>query len=387
MSTETVTHRAGLTDLELADRMEVCWEYHRVLLVSAIEHAAKRGLAPQRWSAWTIPRDKKDWPTPAELAHRLFACRAAWIPRYLPRAEIGQGKHKDVFYVGNADGDAGRSMPIPLYRQPRVVDFAGGFAGDDLALLARAIGKGDDQQAAYREALAYFGIAPKATERKATSPRPAPPPPVEPEPDHDTNEHAQELWREAAPLCDCQLGAAYLRSHGIWRWPEPIYFHPACYFGEGRSTAPVILAPVNDPITGLVRAIWQIKLDAEGRKLWRGAYGRIPHGASSRLFDHWPGHLGIAEGLEDALALHLKTGLPCWAALTASLMADMILPDRVRTVTICQDNDPPDRNGRRAGPEAAQKLARRLRAEGRQVEIIASNTGKDANDALLKAVQ
>ena len=65
----------------------------------------------------------------------------------------------------------------------------------------------------------------------------------------------------------------------------------------------------------------------------------------------------------------------------------MILPDRVRTVTICQDNDAPDRNGRRAGPEAAQKLARRLRAEGRQVEIIASNTGKDANDALLKAVQ
>ena len=64
-----LTELTALTDLELADRMEVCWEYHRVLLVSAIEHAAKRGLAPRRWSAWTIPRDKKDWPTPAELAH------------------------------------------------------------------------------------------------------------------------------------------------------------------------------------------------------------------------------------------------------------------------------------------------------------------------------
>ena len=51
MSTETVTHRAGLTDLELADRMEVCWEYHRVLLVSAIEHAAKRGRGGRREGA------------------------------------------------------------------------------------------------------------------------------------------------------------------------------------------------------------------------------------------------------------------------------------------------------------------------------------------------
>ena len=162
---------------------------------------------------------------------------------------------------------------------------------------------------------------------------------------------------------------------------------PACYFGEDRPTAPAILAPVNDPHTGLVHAIWRIRLDSQGRKVWRGAYGRIPHGASSRLFDHWPGRLGIAEGIEDAIALRLKTGWPTWASLTASLMANMILPDRVRRVLICQDNDQPDHNGRRPGPDAAQRLAARLRAEGREVRIIASDHGKDANDALRKAVQ
>ena len=124
-----------------------------------------------------------------------------------------------------------------------------------------------------RRGSGLFSASPPRPRNQGHVAEAAPPPPVEPEPDDDNNEHAQELWREAAPLCDCQLGAAYLRSRGIWRWPEPIYFHPACYFGEGRSTAPAILAPVNDPITGLVRAIWRIKLDGRGqqalaRRLW-----------------------------------------------------------------------------------------------------------------------
>ena len=128
MSTETVTHRAGLTDLELADRMEVCWEYHRVLLVSAIEHAAKRGLAPRRWSAWTIPRDKKDWPSRPSL--RTGCSRAA------PLGYRGTSR------VPNRRGQAqGRVLCRqrrwrcwPIHADPAVpaaarLDFAGGFAG------------------------------------------------------------------------------------------------------------------------------------------------------------------------------------------------------------------------------------------------------------------
>ena len=65
-------------------------------------------------------------------------------------------------------------------------------------------------------------------------------------------------------------------------------------------------------------------------------------------------------------------------------MAALILPPRFQNVLVIQDNDPPDRDGRRPGPAAAQALRRRLEAEGRAVEIIASNTGKDANDALLQ---
>ena len=59
-------------------------------------------------------------------------------------------------------------------------------------------------------------------------------------------------------------------------------------------------------------------------------------------------------------------------------MGELVLPDRLRRVTIVADRDP---NG--VGLAGAGKLARRLLAEGRKVEIVQARTGKDANDVLL----
>src|SRR4051794_35934347 len=101
------------------------------------------------------------YPAAAEVAHMLAKCRASWLPTYFPNGVLR--KDEGMFYLGSAEGEAGRSLPVPLRStKPWLVDFSGDFAGDDLALLTRAIGKGADMKAGYAEALAFLGIG-KAT--------------------------------------------------------------------------------------------------------------------------------------------------------------------------------------------------------------------------------
>ena len=308
----------------------------------------------------------------AELAAMLAQRRAHWLQHYFPA-----GRHRGgVFYLGSADGEAGDSLPVPLRAtKAGLIDFAGGFKGDDLSLLARAIG--GDAKAGYAEALAYLGIS-----GETTAPKLKPKPP-EPKPERDNSEQAQELWREAASIgwAECP-GDRYLRNRGIMppceagisRWPDTLRFHEACPFG--RERAPAIIVAVHSHRSHMVVAIWRIRLTPAGEKIERKGLGPTK-GNASRLF--WPDgdEVAITEGVEDALAFHQQHGVPAWAALSATNMAALIVPPRLRRIVVCADNDA-------AGHAAAQKLARRLRDEGRQVRIIASDFGKDANDALLR---
>lgn len=51
--------------------------------------------------------------------------------------------------------------------------------------------------------------------------------------------------------------------------------------------------------------------------------------------------LGIAEGVETALAAMQLTGVPCWACLGAARMASVAIPESVRRLHIFADNDKP----------------------------------------------
>jgi DNA primase len=197
-------------------------------------------------------------------------------------------------------------------------------------------------------------------------------------------ELAQEIWRQANPMWQCvrndpcpsdHPGKVYLESRGLWICPETLYFHPACPFGE--TTAPAILAPVNSHRTGLVEAVWRIRLNAHGQKVVRYGLGPMK-GNASRLY--WsPGpDLAIAEGVEDAIAVHKRHGLPAWAALSASNMPELILPRHYTRVLIFADHDADG-----GGLKAAHKLARRLQDEGRTVHVLRPTNHKDPNDVLL----
>ena len=66
--------------------------------------------------------------------------------------------------------------------------------------------------------------------------------------------------------------------------------------------------------------------------------------------------LGLAEGIETALAAMQLTGVPCWACLGSQRMARVAIPDTVRELHIFGDNDDP---GRLAVEQTAKAHAHR----------------------------
>jgi hypothetical protein len=108
----------------------------------------------------------------------------------------------------------------------------------------------------------------------------------------------------------------------------------------------------------------------------RRALGRLGAGAV-RLRTPEGGLLGLAEGIETALAATALTGMPCWAALGNERLARVAIPATVRRVILFLDNDFP---GRRAGRLARNVLERRGFAV--QTRLPAAS-GADWNDVLL----
>ena len=97
-------------------------------------------------------------------------------------------------------------------------------------------------------------------------------------------------------------------------------------------------------------------------------------GCAIRLFEE-ADTLGISEGIENALAYHVLTGVPVWAAGSTSGLKAIELPAEVRTVVIIADPDP-------AGENAARVAAMRLTCDSRKVRIARPPDGLDFNDLL-----
>jgi hypothetical protein len=210
----------------------------------------------------------------------------------------------------------------------------------------------------------------------ALKPRPKPSPTDASSGDPTNAEQAiRRVWeqtiepdgQEAEPM------RRYLLRRGIETLPNPsvVRFHPALGYYEDRvkkGAYPAMIARVTSPQAALV-SLHRTYLTREGRKApvacrkkTMTACGPMQGGAI-RLFPAGP-ELGIAEGIETALAVRERTGMPVWAALSATLLERWEPPADVRLVVIWADLD---RSG--AGQAAANGLRDRLLAHGLQVAL------------------
>ena len=140
-------------------------------------------------------------PAASDISAHLRASRANWLPRVFPAGRVRAG----VFYLGNPDGDAGESFPVPLdgNRAESLTDFGGDFRGDDLDLLAR--GTRQSLADALKDAAAMFGLDHGSNnDMKRNSPKPA--------------QKSLEPFPEGGTLPDHpQLG----RPDGTWLYRRP----------------------------------------------------------------------------------------------------------------------------------------------------------------------
>lgn len=187
---------------------------------------------------------------------------------------------------------------------------------------------------------------------------------------------ALACWREGQPIRDT-LAERYLRGRGIaCPLPETLRFHPACWHPSAKRV-PALVAMVEGADRFAVHRSYLagagLKAELEPAKAMLGTVA----GGAVRLAEA-AGPLVVAEGIETALSLAsglLRGPAAIWAALSASGMAGLRLPEPPGRLTVATDGD-------EAGRAAGQALAERAAALGWAVSLLPAPDGRDWNDVL-----
>lgn len=189
----------------------------------------------------------------------------------------------------------------------------------------------------------------------------------------------REVWVGSRPVTKGDPVWTYLNSRiDIDVIPGDLRFHPALSHSDG-GRHPAMLALMRYP-NGEAASIHRTYLTEDGRKAAVSEVKKFMAGkplptASIRLGTAGLS-VGIAEGIETALAASRWFMEPVWAASNATLLEAWVPPAGVRRVLIAGDNDKSF-----TGQASAFVLARRLVRDGFEVEVrIPEHQGADWAD-------
>jgi hypothetical protein len=202
----------------------------------------------------------------------------------------------------------------------------------------------------------------------------------ETESDAQKTARALRIWNDEASEVNDTLGEQYLRRRGLDlpEDDEALRFCYACPFNGTHY--PTLVALFRDIHSNEPRAIHRIAITAGGLLIAKRMLGRVG-GCAVKIDDDVEQGLVIGEGIETCLAARMRGLKPCWALGSAGAIRSFPLLAGIDCLTILVDNDEPDRNGRRAGPDAAAQCSARWTAAGREVRrIMPRRTGYDMAD-------
>jgi len=205
------------------------------------------------------------------------------------------------------------------------------------------------------------------------------------EPRHDQAETLAAvwaLWRSAKPIVADDLADQYLRKRlGSYAPSRALRFHPAVS-RNGQPCAALLSAfvDVQGELAGLQRTFLTQHGDKVPGHAPRLTMGSLPAGGAVRLAKHQK-VLGIAEGVETALAATALYGVPCWSALNAGRLEAWEPPAGVTDVLVFGDNDTNN-----VGQASAQALAQRLARSVAAKVMIPPASETDWNDVLLSTL-
>ena len=276
-------------------------------------------------------------------------------------------------------GKGSLAVAIAGVKRGAWIDREAGCGGDPLGLVAHL------RHIPMREALAWsLAWLDEAPASNAPDRPVAPPEPRYAPADDDSKawsrDLARRLWREGQPAAGT-LAEIYLGSRGLLLPPSaPLRFHPAAWRNSANGprgpamvalmTSPEAKEPVGAHVTYL-RGDGTGKAEGASNKVMLGSVGVI------RLVpdDEVTMGLGLAEGIETALATMQRTGWrPVWAATSAGAIARFPVLGGIRALTVFADRDV-------AGLEAARTCCRGWADAGHEARILAPPVG-DWDDAL-----
>lgn len=184
-----------------------------------------------------------------------------------------------------------------------------------------------------------------------------------------------QAWKASLPLKG-SFAESYLEKRGIWKenMPKSLRFHPSMNYYDGKTKTslgdfPCMLAPVTDK-NGTIMCLHRTFLTTDGHKAPVPDAKKLMqkpadlNGCSIKLYPSTE-VLGVAEGIETALAVHAIARIPVWSCVNAVLLEQVDIPASVRHVVIWADLD-----RSRTGEKSAEVLAARLVKMGKTVEIV-----------------
>jgi putative DNA primase/helicase len=172
--------------------------------------------------------------------------------------------------------------------------------------------------------------------------------------------YLRKIYTESSPIKTGDTVYKYLQNRGLSIISEKLRFHPRCYEPETRTECSAMLATFMLP-DGTAITIHRTFLTYDGRKQNIKSPKKIlpalkkMTGGAIRLFDPEDGVIGVAEGIETALAVKELTDIPTWSVVSTSLMEAFEPPVGIKAVFVFSDRDE-----NFAGQKAAYTLANKL---------------------------
>jgi len=176
-------------------------------------------------------------------------------------------------------------------------------------------------------------------------------------------------------------GETYLRNRGISQFGEGVTkFHGQVFNKESNTLLPTLLFKITEDPNGDIQAVHRIYLSERGDKaalkIQKMALGAIK-GNGIWFNKEIKDKLYIVEGPENALSILSMGRTPVVSTINASNFPNLTIPDSVKVILLCPDND-------KAGIYYSKKALKAYSKKGRIIKIILPPPGKDFNDLLVE---
>ena len=294
-------------------------------------------------------------------------CRTVdqWVPALFPNARVADGGRQ--WRVGSVAGEPGESLGIVRHgrKSGQWLDFADSAGEpergkDPVDLLKAVYGMPAFEAAEWANTRLLGGSIEAPAVVRSREERAAERQREQGQRRDEAIRRAREHWQRCQRGDPAGLIASYLRARGIVdslgrtpAIPPTIRYNPRCAHYAERAdgervrdhTGPALVAAVSQPEPGgrsrvtAVQRTWlrpdgSGKADVDPDKMSMGhqGVGAVRLGPLTDV-------LYLTEGIEDALAIELLTGKTVWACLGTAGIKNARVPNTVRRVVFCADND------------------------------------------------